>query len=193
MTDSASTDSPSEAGNVGGYQATDGLSFLTNETRLAILPTLLAAYELFSDDTWEPRGGNDFPYEALPDLGGMSDSSQFGNLLGELQCNFIEQTPDGCQLLPDVQQFVETAIGWADLEGPGLDQTKNARGCRNCNAPTTIPSQNQRLYWVCTACVAHIANDAVGLNALFDDLEVISLDWIGISGTGLGRAEVANG
>lgn len=153
MDDSASTDSPLEAAaDVAGERAIEAFSLLSNETRLAILLALWEAYEPFPNDTWEPRGGNAVPFSELRGRVGVSDSGQFNYHLGKLQGHFIEQTPDGYQLLPAGQKFVETVIGGAGLEEPRLDPTEIDLACFICGAPTAITYQNQRLYLVCTAC-----------------------------------------
>lgn len=153
MAESDSSQSPLEtAADVASDRATDAFTLLGNETRLAILLALWEAYEPFADDTWDPTGGNAVAFSDLRDRVGIRDSGQFNYHLGKLEGHFIEQTPEGYQLLPAGQKLVRTVIAGAGFEDPAFDPAEIDLACPHCGAPTAVTYQNQRVYQVCTTC-----------------------------------------
>lgn len=160
MADANSSESPLEAAaDIAGARATEAFSLLGNETRLAILLALWEAFDPFAEGTWDPTEGNTVTFSDLRERVGLRDSGQFNYHLGKLEGQFVEQTPNGYRLLPAGTKIVQAVIAIAGFEEPSLDPTEIDLACPNCDAPTGIIFQNQRLYYVCTACDGNFALD----------------------------------
>lgn len=131
-------------------------SLLGNETRLAIILALAEASEPLNRETWDPTGLNAVPFSDLRERVGSEDPGNFNYHLRKLEGEFIQQTPDGYELMATGKRVVQTVISIAGFEETALPRTPLDLACPNCGAPTAITHQRQRIYHLCTACEGYV-------------------------------------
>lgn len=117
----------------------EAFTVLGNETRMAILQTLLEADG--------PLSFSDLRVGVA-----MSDSGQFNYHLSKLDDHFIEKTNQGYVLRQAGRRVVEAVLSGAITESPLLEPTPIDFECLLCGAPIEVSYAQERLELFCTEC-----------------------------------------
>ncbi len=117
----------------------EAFAVLGNETRMAILQTLLDA-------------GGPLSFSALREMVAVPDSGQFNYHLGKLDGHFVAKTGEGYVLRQAGRRVVEAVLSGAITESPVLESTPIDFDCLLCGAPIEVSYTQERLELFCTEC-----------------------------------------
>lgn len=126
-------------------RATEALSLLGDETRVAILLALWEAYR--------PPLDEDGPlsFSELYDRVDIRDSGRFNYHLDKLRDHYIQKTDDGYKLRPFGLKLVQTVLGGVGRD-VSLERSEIDVPCPLCDGVTAVTYYDGRLYHFCTEC-----------------------------------------
>ena len=146
-----STDTPdlpidAAAGRAGPH-TTEAFALLADETRLAILLALWAAYDPQADD-------GAVPFSTIFDRVDYDDPGNLRYHLEQLEGPFVRRgdAGEGYEIRTTGLQFVRSIIAGAGVQDASLGPTELEEPCPFCGAPTTISYRDGLVVHACTEC-----------------------------------------